>query len=372
MDPSRVIIALTHTHSGPSISLGDTEKEGGNLIRPYLQLVRDNLVQLVRHASQTALPATLAWTYGRCRLAKNRDQFDPELGAFVNGYDERSPADPVLLVGKIVADSGETLGSIVNYACHPTSIGWGNRVISPDFVGAMRELVEDHHSGICMFLQGAGGEMAPRDQYSNDVAIADRNGRELGFAVLSALESMIQPGHRSSYVQAVHSGAVLGLWETTPDHVPSQIESTIYTVEIPLKPMTSVEDLETQIESIDDRAMLERLRREREVRHSVGNDDTVRIPIWLWAAGDALFLGCPAEPYTLLQRHLRLHFVDRAVCVINIANGWYGYLPPRELYEKPVPSVQQTPFAKGALEFLIHGSLTQLERLCKQTHIIGS
>ena len=64
--------------------------------------------------------------------------------------------------------------------------------------------------------------------------------------------------------------------------------------------------------------------------------------------------------------------LDRAVCVINIANGWYGYLPPRELYEKPVPSVQQTPFAKGALEFLIHGSLTQLERLCKQTHIIGS
>jgi hypothetical protein len=368
VDPSRVIIALTHTHSGPSISLGDADKEGGNLVRPYLQLLRDNLVQLVRQASQSAVPATLAWTYGRCRLAKNRDQFDPELGAFVNGYDERSPADPVLLVGKIIADSGETIGSIVNYACHPTSIGWETRVISPDYVGAMRELVEDHHGGICMFLQGAGGEMAPRDQYSQDVAVADRNGRELGYAVLSALESMVPPGKRSAYLQAIQSGAVLGIWETVADKVPSHCESTIYTVEVPLKPMPSVEQIDEQIGSVDDRAMIERLRREREVRHAVGSDETVRFPIWLWAAGDALILGCPAEPYSLLQRHLRLHFIDRAVCVINIANGWYGYLPPRELYDKPVPSVLQTPFAKGSLEYLIHGSLTQFERLCKQSH----
>jgi len=372
VDPARVIIALTHTHSGPSISLGDIDKPGGNVIRPYLQLLRDNIVRIVRDAARSAQPATLAWTYGRCRLAKNRDQFVPELGRFVQGYDERSPADPVLLVGRIVTDEGATLGTVVNYACHPTSIGWESRVISPDFVGSMRELVEANAGGLCMFLQGAAGEMAPRDQFSSDLEVADRNGRELGYAVLSALESMVPPGKRATHTMNLESGSTLGIWEHAADHVPSNVEATIHTVEVPLKQMPTVAEIEKKIELSDDREILERLRREREVRHAVGQEDTTRFPIWLWAAGDTLFLGCPAEPYTLLQRHLRLHFLERAVCVINIANGWYGYLPPRELYDKEVPTVHQTPFAKGSLEFLIHGSLGQFERLCKSNSTLVS
>ncbi len=365
IDPARLVIALTHTHSGPSISLEDTDKPGGNVIRPYMQLMRDTVLRTIREASKSAKSGTLAWTYGRCRLAKNRDQFVPELGKYINGFDERSPADPVLLVGKIVSDEGETIGTVVNYACHPTSIGWESRVISPDYVGAMRELVEANSGGICMFLQGAAGEMAPRDQFSNDLEVADRNGRELGYAVLSALESMVAPGYRATHSKTIESASSLGIWEHAPDHVASNTEATIHTVEVPLKPMPTVAEIEQKLALSDDREMIERLRREREVRHTVGHEETVRFPIWLWVAGDTLILGCPAEPYTLLQRHLRLHFVDRAVCVINIANGWFGYLPPRELYDKEIPTVHQTPFAKGSLEFLIHGSLGQFERLCK-------
>ena len=46
---------------------------------------------------------------------------------------------------------------IVNYACHPTTLAWDNRAISPDWIGAMRENVEAAAGGICMFLQGASG-----------------------------------------------------------------------------------------------------------------------------------------------------------------------------------------------------------------------
>ena len=365
IDPARVIVALTHTHSGPSISLDESDKNGGNLVRPYLQLVRDQLLQMIREAFRTAAPATLAWTYGRCRLAKARNQFDPEITAYINGYDEMAPADPVVLVGKIVSDVGELIGTIVNYACHPTSLGWEARVISPDYIGSMRELVESGVGGLCLFLQGAGGDMAPREQYSNDVEVAERNGRELGYAVLSALESMIPAGQKSVFVNTVQSGALLGIWEHQADNVSEKIGAIIYTIEVPLKEMPTVEEIEARLLVSEDSAMIERLRRERAVRKSVGEDATARFPIWLWSAGDTLILGCPAEPYAVLQRHLRLHFLERAVCVINIANGWYGYLPSRELYDHDVPSVHQTPFAKGSLEFLIHGSLAQFERLCK-------
>ena len=365
LDPARVIVALTNTHSGPSICMDDSDKPGGNLIRPYLNLVRENVVRVVREAFRNAKPATLAWSYGRCRLAKNRDQWLPEKNVYVCGLDERSPADPVLLVGLIVGDDGVTIGTIVNYACAPTSLGWQNRVISPDYIGAMRELVEEQTKGLCLFLQGASGEMAPKDQYSSDLDVADRNGRELGYAVLSTIQSMVPPGYKLHHSQTIRSDAELAIWDYVPDEVPKNLDATIHTVEVPLKPMPSITEVEEKMALSEDRTMIERLRRERHVLNTVGSEETVRVPVWLWAAGDTLFLGCPGQPYTLLQRHLRLHFVDKAVVAINIANGWYGYLPPRELYGKELYSVHETPFATGSLEFMIHGSLQQLERLCK-------
>src|SRR6185503_5155147 len=101
-------------------------------------------------------------------------------------------ADDTLVVGRITADDdGRVLGTLVNYACHPTTLAWENRLISPDYVGAMREVVEAHTGGgPCLFLQGASGELAPAHQYVGDTAVADRHGRRLGFSALAALEGM--------------------------------------------------------------------------------------------------------------------------------------------------------------------------------------
>ncbi|MDR3690857.1 MAG: hypothetical protein P4L46_15875 [Fimbriimonas sp.] len=365
LDSARVIIALTNTHSGPSTCLEDAEKPGGNLIRPYLNLVRDNVSRVVREAFRSAKPATLAWSYGRCRLAKNRDQWVPDRNCFISGFDERAPADPVLLVGLAVADDGHTMGTVVNYACAPTSLGWQNRVISPDYIGSMRELVENETHSLCLFVQGAAGEMAPRDQYASDPEVADRNGRELGYAVLSTLQSMMPPGFKLHHGQTIRSDAELAIWDYVEDTAPKNLEATIHTVEVPLKPMPSLAEVEEQMALSEDRMMVERLRRERHVLKTVGSEETVRVPIWLWSVGDTLVIGCPGTPYSLLQRHLRLHFVEKAVVAIGVANGWYGFLPPRELYDKEVYTVHETPFAKGSLEFMIHGSISQFERLCK-------
>ena len=63
---------------------------------------------------------------------------------------------------------GTILATIVNYACHPTTLGGRNRLISPDYLGAMRETIETN-TGLapCLFLNGAAGELAPREQVSD-------------------------------------------------------------------------------------------------------------------------------------------------------------------------------------------------------------
>src|SRR5262249_49439974 len=100
----------------------------------------------------------------------------------------------------------------VNYACHPTTLAWDNTQISPDYVGAMREVVEQATGAPCLFLQGASGELGPREGYVGDPAVADRNGRQLGFAALSALTSLPAAGTRFRYAGPIVSGATLGAW----------------------------------------------------------------------------------------------------------------------------------------------------------------
>src|ERR1017187_5087677 len=107
----------------------------------------------------------------------------------------------------MVADTGALMGSIINYACHPTTLGWENTAISPDYIGALRETVEQNTGVPCLFLQGASGDLGPRTGFVGDPAIADRNGRQLAFAALAALEALPAPGLRFCYQGPVVSGA---------------------------------------------------------------------------------------------------------------------------------------------------------------------
>jgi hypothetical protein len=48
--------------------------------------------------------------------------------------------------------------------------------------------------------------------------------------------------------------------------------------------------------------------------------------------------------------------VDRAVFVMNVVNGWGGYLPPAHLYDRNLYAVWQTPLAPGCLEAVTAGA----------------
>src|SRR5204862_1932989 len=142
-------------------------------------------------AIATSAEATLSWATGHCDLAQNRDLRDGE--RHVCGFNPGALADDTLLVGRVTSATGRLLATIVNYACHPTTLAWENRLISPDFVGAMREVVEQGTGAPSIFIQGASGDLGPREGFVGDVRVADRNGRQLGFAALAALESLPPP-----------------------------------------------------------------------------------------------------------------------------------------------------------------------------------
>ena len=75
---------------------------------------------------------------------------------------------------------GRPLAALVNYTCHPIFAGSASRLISPDYPGPMRRTVERETGATCLFLQGATGNMNPRNPMHPDTREAERAGTVLG------------------------------------------------------------------------------------------------------------------------------------------------------------------------------------------------
>ncbi|NDH64566.1 MAG: hypothetical protein EBY18_23635, partial [Alphaproteobacteria bacterium] len=147
LDQDRLILQPTHTHSAPLMGLDLADKPGGHLLAGYRSHVTQACIRLVAEAKAALTPATLTWTTGRCQLAFNRNFPDPENGQSLCGLNPSAAADDTLLIGRAAEASGRVLFTLVNYACHPISLGGGNTQISPDYVGALRETVERDTGG---------------------------------------------------------------------------------------------------------------------------------------------------------------------------------------------------------------------------------
>ena len=330
----------------------DSSLPGGELLGPWMERVYLAAVSTVRQALSDAKKSILDWHTGRCGLAAVRDLPDPEPTAdrMICGFNPAVQADDTLLVGRITDPSGKVRATLVNYACHPTTLAWENTSISPDFVGAMRETIEQSTQATAFFLQGMSGDVAPRHQYVGDVTVADRHGRQLGFAALAVLHDMEPAGTQLRFDRVVESGAPLAVWRHQPHEVSSELRAVHVAGDLKLKNWPTADELEQQRQKCEDRALEERLRRKRDIRRSLGDGSSFALAVHAWRIGDALLVGCAGEAYSQLQQQLRSRFPDSTLICMNLINGSVGYLPPAELYDVDVYPVWQTPFDRGCLE----------------------
>jgi hypothetical protein len=259
------------------------------------------------------------------------------------------------------------LATLVNYACHPTTLAWENRLLSPDYIGATRETLEGIYGAPCLFLYGAAGELGPREGFVGDTAIADRNGRQLGYAAASALEALPPPATRFCYTGVVASGANLGTWSYRPlDPAARERCARLEqrTIQVPLQRksvLTAVDPPDEQ--GGDPIAEAEKAMRRRFIQVALGDDPIHQMPVWLWRLGDALVVASPNEAYSRLQTELRARFARQPILVLGCTNGTLGYLPPRETYGSGLYQEQQSPFAPGCMEQTIETVAQALETL---------
>jgi hypothetical protein len=381
----QLVVTFSHTHAAGLMDTSRAELPGGELIAPYLELLAMKCAQLVTQAIADLRPVTISYATGRCSLAANRDLFDAERKLWVCGFNPKSPADDTLLVGRVTDATGHIVATIVNYACHPTTLAWENRLISPDYPGAMREVVQQATAAPCVFIQGASGDLGPREGYVGGVEVADRNGRHLGHAVLAALESLPPPDCVAEYTGPVTSGATLGIWEqrrrTVAENAAGEIWRTSrFTVNLPYRPdlptpeatraeLSRWRGIEERGEAPprDARAMVERLTRQSTRLAALPAGDNYPYSVTLLRLGGAIWVAVEGEPYNLLARSLWAAFDDYPILVAVLSNGWRpAYLPTADTYGKGIYQESIAVLAAGGLEALIDAVQAEISSLLGQ------
>lgn len=371
----RVILAVSHTHAACFPVKNRLDLPGGDLIEPYIQDMADQL----RGGAQTAVEGmqevSIAYATGRCNMAGNRDYWDEAFDGFTCGYNPDAEADDTVVVARVSNLLGKIICTVVNYACHPTTLAWENTLISPDFVGAMREIVEQETDVPCVFAQGACGDLGPRDGFVGDVDVADKNGRQLGYAALSALASLGDPETDFKYQGPVVSGATLGTWahvEATGIRMAaaSQFAGSMYTVDLPYIDLPTLEELNTRIESWREKqrladekgdviaardagAQAERALRWAGKLVDLPEGKAYAMAFTVLRMGDAVWVTTGGEPYNAIQRNLRERFPGVTIIFSPLVGPMnVGYLLVEDRYGKGLYQEQPSVLAKGCLELL--------------------
>ncbi len=385
VSPQELHIAFSHTHAAGLMDRSRAHLPGGELIGPYLDQLALTIADAVREVLGGLHEATVRYGAGRCNLAMNRDQWDAASNQFVCGLDPAAPTDDTLLVASVTALDGEPIATVVNYACHPTTLAWENTLISSDYVGALRDIVESATRGSCLFLLGACGDLGPREGFVGDTKVADRHGRELGYAVLSTLESLSPPRQCYQYRGPVVSGATLGDWRYEPlTAAAASAKSTWlhhdWTVDIPyLNGLPTLEQTRQELDhwstaerqaqlageatqARDCRAQVERMQRQMIRIGQLPPGDAFSLPISLWRLGDGYWLFLEGEYYQQLQRALRAAFPGRPIIVATVVDGWRpAYLPTRETYGRGIYQEQVAILTPGCLEMVIDTVTAQFD-----------
>jgi hypothetical protein len=367
LDNASLLINMSHTHSGANVNSQLTEKPGSELIEPYIEHLTDELGAAILEARESATPAWVTYGTGRCALATNRDLWDAAAERFACGFNPDVPADDTLLVARVTRETGEVIATLFNYACHPTTLAWENRLLSPDYIGAAREVLEQAFAAPALFLHGASGDLAPRDNYVGDASVADRNGRQLGYAAAAAIEALPPAGTQFVYAGIVASGANLGAWEYQPcdeaqRQASEQLAAHVSPVELQRKEDIGVVERASGAapDSVQER---EKALRRRFLAEALGEGPVFEMPLWIWRLGGALLVAVPNEPYSVFQVELRRRLPGTPLLVLGTTNRTMGYLSPAETYGTGLYQEQQSPFAPGCLELTIDVAVGALEKL---------
>ena len=346
---AHVLLNASHAHSGVALPdyMPDTDEQIA-LKRRYRESLARRLVDAAVEADGRLRPARLGCGWGESALGVYRRETRD--GRDVLGEVPGHPIDASVGVIRVDDLDGDPIAVAFRYSCHPVTMGPRSAVVSSDFPGVARTVVESTVGGLALFLQGGGGNVNPRAGMGFEVDCRDtkhRVGLELGGEVVkvaSGIRTDTRPGERRSLGNVPN--VLFTPWEAVTDHPSTQLAAAEAAVVLDYVDLPSVGEAEEILGRRQ--AALDACRagggEEWQERVAEKHVDWARLLVAAASAGDAtceLFVqairvgdlavtGMNAELFFETGLELRARSPFAETFALGYANGTIGYLPRPE------------------------------------------
>ncbi|NJN17753.1 MAG: hypothetical protein HC822_16525 [Oscillochloris sp.] len=383
---SHIRLAYTHTHSGPinGATWSSWVKEGAEMVPAYDAILEQQIAGVARQALGRMRPVRIAAGSGESRINVNRRFQRPEDGAVVCGRNWSGPVDQQVQVLRLDDLAGAPLAAIVNYACHPITVGPDCDLITPDYPGVMKRVVEQATGATCLFLQGATGDLGPiQGVAQGGFAEYRRLGSILGHDVSRIWWELEPRRRRERYAGTLESGSPLAIYE---DEYLPELDTTLRVatreVQLPLKQFAPAAELAAATARHVEQ--LNRLRAEGGDREAIRSEtmlakragmraDLARrnegntqrsVTLQTFTIGDRIALPVvPGEPFCAIGMGVKAGSPFPHTLFAGYANIGWAYIPTADAYPLGGYEIEITPFAPEAADILVDASLALLRDL---------
>ncbi|HID07978.1 MAG TPA: hypothetical protein EYP10_12625, partial [Armatimonadetes bacterium] len=157
--PKNVLINNSHTHAGPAVA---RRTYLDALDESYISFLIDVIPKAVGEAWENRQRARLFYGLGETKIGISRRRPTPQ--GMQMRPNPKAPVDTELPVLLVTDDDGAPIAIVFSIACHPSTMGADNYLISAEWSGVAQREIERQFDDriVAIFLQGAGGDVKPR------------------------------------------------------------------------------------------------------------------------------------------------------------------------------------------------------------------
>lgn len=346
---SRIVLAASHTHSGPA-TIGYFNPKETEYVRELVPI----LIALIQRSASTMEQAAAGCASGSEDTISHYRRLQARDGHVVMNW-EPFPADKIVgPLGRIdpelgvlrvasVQEESRNLCVVFNHAGHPNVLSGDNYLISADYPGLAAQRVQEKFGCTAMFLNGAQGTMDIDGLRDRDWEGRQRIGTTLGKAVADVASRLpVSP------VVRLRSSSVC---YSIPSRRISQGEYA-WARQILAQTGGKVQPLPDGVGD-DFKAMLFQQLRDREQA-----DNPVE-QVCL-ALDDTAFISFPGELFTEIGMEIKRLSPFTHTYIIGLANGAIGYVPTREAIAQGGYEVETRRLDDSAVDLVTEHSLSLL------------
>lgn len=349
-----VLLNFSHSHSTPMPPgwMPYAQPEELKRQEDWADRVAIAAARACRRAVAALQPARLATGWGDCRANINRRQKTGG-GTVLLGEDPSGPSDHSVGVARFDDLQGKPIAILFRYSCHTVTLGPRTNLISPDFAGPARALIESQLGCPSLFLQGCAGNQNPVTGIGQDATGREdtvRIGQMLGAEVLKVAAGL-RTHRRRKEPLLIQSVAVYWLFEYESIAVGplGVVSSAEISLTLPLVPFPALAEIEAEVEdwrhrhhealargapqgerNVTERFLYWAERRLESARRGP-NPLSVSFPVQRLSIGPWSLVGLPFEPMSETGERLREASPGRNSWILGYSNGLVSYLPTPEI-----------------------------------------